>query len=135
MESAPTKQVLVIEDSPVVQHLFRATLAPLGVELVFADDGEAGLRAALQLVPDAILLDIGLPKLDGWEVLTHLRADPSTAEVAVLVVTAHAQPAFAEAAVKYGANGFVTKPFRPDEVRTEVAELLDRRPVGAALPA
>jgi CheY-like chemotaxis protein len=125
--------ILVIEDSPVVQHLFRATLAPLGVNLVFADDGEAGLRSAIDLVPDVVLLDIGLPKLDGWEVLTHLRSDPTTAGIAVLVVTAHAQPSFAAAAERYGADGFMTKPFRPGDLRTDVGMLLANRSLATAV--
>ena len=129
MEHGSAKTILVIEDSPVVQHLFRAVLAPQGFELVFADDGEAGLEAALALVPDAILLDIGLPKLDGWEVLTRLRADSSLAHVAVLVVTAHAQPSFAAAAERYGADGFVTKPFRPGDLRDHVLALLAQAPL------
>lgn len=122
------RTILIIEDSPVVQRLFRATLAVLDVELHFADDGEAGLAAAQDLVPDAIMLDIGLPKLDGWQVLTRLRSNPTTDHIAVIVVTAHAQAAFATRAEEGGADGFMTKPFRPDDLRTAVRRLLDRVP-------
>jgi two-component system response regulator AdeR len=132
MEPATSPTVVVIEDSPVVQHLFRVTLAPLGVQLVFADDGEAGLQAVIDLVPDVVLLDIGLPKLDGWGVLTHIRSHPSTISIPVIVVTAHAQPSFAATAEQYGADGFVTKPFRPGDLRSDVGMLLDHRSVGVA---
>lgn len=127
------KTILIIEDSPVVQRLFRATLASLeGVDLFFADDGEAGLGAALDLRPDAIMLDIGLPKLDGWQVLSELRANPATEHIGVLVVTAHAQPVFAREAEERGADGFMTKPFRPDDLRLQVRLMLDELALSAA---
>ena len=131
MESPRT--ILIIEDSPVVQRLFRATLAPLELDLHFAADGEAGLEAAGELMPDAIMLDIGLPKIDGWQVLSELRSQPSTEHLVVLVITAHAEPASAEAAEKRGADGFMTKPFRPDDLRAAIAMLLDQVPAATAV--
>ena len=125
--------VLIIEDSPVVQHLLRATLTPLGLDLLFADDGETGLELALAHAPSLITLDIGLPGIDGWEVLSKLRSDPVTAEIDVIVVTAHAQESMREAAASRGAEGFVTKPFRPAELRTVAAGLLARSPAACAV--
>jgi two-component system phosphate regulon response regulator PhoB len=119
--------VLVIEDSPVVQHLLRATLTPLGVDLLFADDGESGLDVARTHLPELITLDIGLPGIDGWEVLAQLRNDCSTAQIGVVVVTAHAQESMRRAATDLGAEGFITKPFRPQDLRLEVGGLLGRR--------
>ncbi|MBT8217641.1 MAG: response regulator, partial [Acidimicrobiia bacterium] len=75
-------------------------------------------------VPDIILLDIGLPGIDGWEVLRELRADTRTADIAVIIVTAHAQPEVAAAAERRGADGFITKPFRPGELREEIVGLI-----------
>ncbi|MDH3540072.1 MAG: response regulator [Acidimicrobiia bacterium] len=123
MEAPAT--VLVIEDSPVVQHLLRATLTPLGVDLLFASDGESGLDVARTQLPDLITLDIGLPGIDGWEVLTQLRSSPSTSQIGVVVVTAHAQESTRIAAANLGAERFVTKPFRPQDLRSAVSELLD----------
>jgi CheY-like chemotaxis protein len=123
MEAPAT--VLVIEDSPVVQHLLRATLTPLGVDLLFASDGESGLDVARTQLPDLITLDIGLPGIDGWEVLTQLRSSPSTSQIGVVVVTAHAQESTRIAAADLGAERFVTKPFRPQDLRSAVSELLD----------
>ena len=122
--------VLVIEDSPVVQHLLRATLTPLGYSLLFAEDGETGLSLAQAYLPDLITLDIGLPGIDGWGVLTQLRGDSTTSEVAVVVVTAHAQESMRKAAEDSGADGFVTKPFRPADLRLIVAGLLEPAPTG-----
>jgi two-component system phosphate regulon response regulator PhoB len=124
--------VLVIEDSPVVQHLLRATLAPLGVDLLFAEDGETGLEFARTHLPDLITLDIGLPGIDGWEVLARLRSNCSTSHIGVVVVTAHAQESMRKAAVESGAEGFMTKPFRPADLRLAVGGLLDRHSVQLA---
>jgi putative two-component system response regulator len=128
-----TATILIIEDSPVVQHLLRATLTPLGLELLFAVDGETGLHLAQVHKPSLITLDIGLPGIDGWEVLTKLRSDQATSPIAVVVVTAHAQESMRQAAADRGAEGFVTKPFRPADLRMAVAELLDPVPAGLAV--
>lgn len=124
--------VLVIEDSPVVQHLLRATLTPMGFDLHFALDGESGLTMARHHVPDVITLDIGLPGIDGWEVLTELRGDGATSHIQVIVLTAHAQSAMEKAAADCGADGFLTKPFRPADLRDAVASLIARNPIGLA---
>ena len=117
--------ILVIEDSPVVQHLMRVTLSVLGVDLLFAQDGAVGLELARTHLPDLITLDIGLPGIDGWEVLCALRSDRSTSHIGVIVVTAHAQKSMQEIATSRGADGFMTKPFQPFELRQQVSELLE----------
>ena len=127
-----TATVLIIEDSPVVQHLVRATLSPLGLDLLFADDGETGLELVRKHRPRLITLDIGLPGIDGWEVLDRLRADPATAQIDVIVVTAHVQESMRKAAEDRGASGFVTKPFRPAELRLAAAELLEPMPAAVS---
>ncbi|NNC90877.1 MAG: response regulator [Acidimicrobiia bacterium] len=131
MNAAPL--VLVIEDSPVVQHLLRATLTPMGVGLLFAGDGETGLELARAHVPEVITLDIGLPGINGWGVLAEVRSAPATAGIGVIVLTAHVQKSMEIAAVEGGADGFITKPFRPQDLRAEVGGLLDRRSVFAPI--
>jgi DNA-binding response OmpR family regulator len=91
----------------------------------FAEDGLIGLESARTSVPDVIVLDIGLPGLDGWDVLSQLRSDPNTLGVRVLVLTAHAQPEMADRAAAGGADDFMTKPFRPNDLRVSVEALLD----------
>lgn len=116
--------VLVIEDSPVVQHVLRATLAPLGGEMFMAEDGESGLHLARIHRPDVITLDIGLPGMNGWEVLTELRSDADTAGIGVVVLTAHIQESMKQIALERGADGFLGKPFQPEALRASVASLL-----------
>lgn len=117
-------RVLVIEDSASVRRLIEVCLRVLDVELSAAEDGLRGLELAKEATPDAIVLDIGLPGMDGWEVLRRLRSDESTADVKVLILTAHAQPEVAEQAVAGGADDFMTKPFRPTELRERIEKLL-----------
>ncbi|MEA3502937.1 MAG: response regulator [Actinomycetota bacterium] len=125
--------VLVIEDSASVRRLIDVCLRPLGAEMRFAEDGLIGLNAARVGVPDVIILDIGLPGLDGWEVLSQLRSDSRTLDVRVLVLTAHAQPEMADRAAAGGADDFMTKPFRPNDLRISVEALLN--PTVGASPA
>jgi CheY-like chemotaxis protein len=116
--------VLVVEDSVSVRRLIEVCLRVLDVELVGAEDGIRGLDMAREILPDAIVLDIGLPGMDGWEVLRHLRADEETRLIKVLVLTAHAQPEVAEQAAQGGADDFMTKPFRPMDLRERIEKLL-----------
>ncbi|MEA3510632.1 MAG: response regulator [Actinomycetota bacterium] len=116
--------VLVIEDSASVRRLIDVCLRPIGADMRFAEDGLIGLDAARKMVPDAIILDIGLPGLDGWEVLSQLRSAPETVDIRVLVLTAHAQPEMADRAAAGGADAFMTKPFRPSDLRDSVEALL-----------
>lgn len=116
--------VLVIEDSASVRRLIDVCLRPLATDMGFAEDGLSGLEAARATVPDLIILDIGLPGLDGWEVLSQLRSAPATVGIRVLVLTAHAQPEMADRAAAGGADAFMTKPFRPSDLRDSVEALL-----------
>lgn len=93
--------------------------------MTIAEDGPSGLEAARSSMPDLLVLDIGLPQMDGWEVLRHLRNDEATISLPVLVLTAHAEEESRRRATEGGADGFVTKPFQPDDFRREVKRLLE----------
>lgn len=119
-----TQRVLVIEDSASVRRLIEVCLRVLDVEVAAAEDGVTGLNEARSTRPDVIVLDIGLPGMDGWEVLSHLRSGDDTNRIKVLVLTAHAQPEVAQQAARGGADDFMTKPFRPGELRERLEKLL-----------
>jgi DNA-binding response OmpR family regulator len=118
------QRVLVIEDSPSVRRLIEVCLRVLDVNVSSAVDGVTGLDQISATDPHVVVLDIGLPGLDGWEVLSQLRENPTSAEVKVLVLTAHAQPEMADRAAEGGADAFMTKPFRPIDLRVQVENLL-----------
>jgi CheY-like chemotaxis protein len=118
------QHVLVIEDSPSVRRLIEVCLRVLDVNVSSAIDGITGLDQIGATDPDVVVLDIGLPGLDGWEVLSRLRENPDSSDVKVLVLTAHAQPEMADRAAEKGADAFMTKPFRPIDLRVQVEKLL-----------
>ena len=119
-------RVLVVEDSAVIRRLIEVCLRPASVEILMREDGPTGLAAARSEDPDLLVLDIGLPEMDGWQVLDELRKDPATQRLPVLVLTAHAEEESRKRADEGGADAFVTKPFQPNDFRQEVLRLLYR---------
>jgi DNA-binding response OmpR family regulator len=119
------QHILVVEDSPLIQRLVAVCLRDLGLRVVPAVDGPSGARAAEENPPAAVILDIGLPGFDGWEVLDRIRSNPATAATPVLVLTAHAQEEYRVQAGRHGADAFMTKPFEPVTLRDVVVRLLD----------
>lgn len=118
------KTILICEDELPLRELVRASIGP---EYRFAEasDGNEALELARELRPDLVILDLMLPGRSGAEVLASLRADESTDDVPVIVVTAWTH--VDDDVLAAGASRFVTKPFDPDELREMVAELLDGR--------
>lgn len=124
------RRVLVVEDSAVIRRLIDVCLRPARIEVIMREDGPTGLTAAVEDPPDLLVLDIGLPEMDGWQVLDRLRADERTKRLPVLVLTAHAEEESRRRADRGGANAFVTKPFQPAEFRRLVLTLLAEANVG-----
>ncbi|MFQ5947425.1 MAG: response regulator [Acidimicrobiia bacterium] len=118
------RRVLVIEDSEVTQRVIRVCLQSAGLEVATRGDGPSGLEAAVEDPPDLLILDIGLPDMDGWEVLDRLRSHERTREVPVLVLTIHSEEENRQRAARDGANAFMAKPFRLDEFRRIALGLL-----------
>jgi len=118
------KRVLVVEDSQVIQRLIEVCLRPAGLDVEMRADGPSGLAAALELQPDLVILDVGLPGMDGWEVLAALRSDERGANLKVMVLTAHAQEEIRRRADSIGADAFLTKPFRPNDLREMAISLV-----------
>lgn len=119
-------RVLVVEDSSVIRRLIEVCLRPASLDLIMAEDGPSGLERVRGDHPDLVVLDIGLPVMDGWQVLDEIRRDPHLAELPVLVLTAHAEEESRRRADEGGADAFVTKPFQPSDLRQEVLRLLGR---------
>ena len=119
MESRKT--ILICDDEPALRELVRATLSD-GYLFAEASDGVLALELAREVEPDAVILDLMLPRLGGLEVLAHLQADDQLRTVPVVVITAWNETR--EDVMAAGASDFVTKPFDPDVLRTAVEELL-----------
>jgi CheY-like chemotaxis protein len=117
-------RVLVVEDSPVIQRLIDMTLRAGGFEVEFSATGPDGLEKARTCSHDVVILDIGLPGLDGWQVLEALRAEEATSTIPVIVLTAHGRARVQDEADSKGANLALSKPFNPVEFREAVSSLL-----------
>ena len=118
------KQVLIIEDDEDTRIIYSLILKQAGYEVYEARDGETGLRAAFSVIPQLVVLDIGLPRMTGWEVCLQLKSDPRTSPAKIVVVTAHAHMQEREKAEECGADRFLTKPASPLEVRQHVLDLI-----------
>jgi DNA-binding response OmpR family regulator len=119
--------VLVAEDDEDILDLVVFDLEDEGYEVLTARNGEEAIALALERRPDLVLLDVAMPGLDGYEVTRRLRADESTRGTPVVLLTARAQVKDVIAGFEAGANDYVTKPFRPDELRTRLHAALGRR--------
>ena len=114
------RKALVVEDDPAIRQLMAIALSGEDCTVVEAADGHAALEAAAREVPDVILLDIGLPDLDGLSVLATLKADAALRRTPVLVVTAWADPDTVRQAMDRGAADYVCKPFALDDLLARV---------------
>jgi two-component system phosphate regulon response regulator PhoB len=126
--------VLVIDDEPDLVRLVEYNLTKEGYLVLTARDGEAGLKAARRQTPQAILLDVMMPGLDGWETLKRLRADPRTAPIPVLMLTAKGQEADRVLGLELGADDYLVKPFSVRELSARL-KAVRRRLEAAARPA
>lgn len=118
-----TGQVLLIEDDADITLGVRTVLGRNGFEVATAADGREGLRAFHSKRPDIVVLDIGLPQMDGWTVLDRIR---ELSEVPVLMLTAHGQEADKVRGLRSGADDYLTKPFGSAEFVARVQALLRR---------
>jgi DNA-binding response OmpR family regulator len=126
MHPGSTKTVLVIEDDRNTANLIVVYLKREGFRTLTSADGEAGLEQALGQRPDLVILDLMLPKLDGWEVCRRLR---QRSEVPVIMLTARAEEVDRVAGLTLGADDYVVKPFSPRELMARVRAVLRRAPI------
>ncbi len=124
-------RLLIIEDEPDLQELLRYNLVREGFEVSCTDRGEVGLEMVRRALPDLVVLDLMLPGMDGLEVCRALRADPATAAIPVVMVTARDQEADIVLGLELGADDYVTKPYRWRELLARIRAVLRRRAAAA----
>jgi DNA-binding response OmpR family regulator len=127
VDQPASKLVLVVEDDPDICDLVRFRLERAGYRVISAGDGEAGLALALEQRPDVAILDVMMPKLDGYEVTRRLRANPDTARLPIIMLTARAQEEDISRGFEAGADDYLKKPFSPQELRARVEAVIARR--------
>jgi len=119
-------RVLVIDDEAPIRLLCRVNLEADGMEVLEATDGAKGLALAGEERPDAVLLDLMMPRLNGWQVVEQLLADERTSDIAVIFLTARVEVLDRARGLDIGGVAFVTKPFSPFELAPLVRELTER---------
>ena len=119
-------RILILEDEPDIREILEYALKRDGFDVISATDGQSGLAAARRLVPDLILLDLMLPGIDGLEVCRQIRADPSTAGIAVIMVTARGEESDVVLGLGLGADDYIAKPFKPHELVARTRAVLRR---------
>jgi DNA-binding response OmpR family regulator len=119
-------RVLVIDDEAPIRLLCRVNLEAAGMEVREAEDGVVGLAAARDEHPDAILLDVMMPGMDGWQVLEGLLEDERTQKIPIVFLTARAELRDQARGLELGGVDYVTKPFNPLDLAPLVEDLLER---------
>ena len=126
------RTVLVVEDDEDILTLVTKRLRLDGYEVVEARDGEEALELAREWQPSIAVLDLGLPGIDGLEVLRRIRADDELSGMLVVLLTARAQEADVRRGFEAGADAYVRKPFSPTKLSESVSELVKRQASGTA---
>ncbi len=132
-ETTRPPRVLIADDNPQGAELLEAYLTETDCEVQTAADGEETLQKVRSWHPDLILLDIMMPKISGFEVCKRLRADPTTADIVILMITALDQPSDIDRAVEAGTNDFLTKPINKTELLLRVRSALSSRRIKTQL--
>jgi two-component system, cell cycle response regulator DivK len=116
--------ILVVEDYDDARRMYGAYLAHCGFRVVLAADGEEAVEKATTLLPDLVLMDLSLPKLDGWEATRQLKANRRTQHIPVVALTAYALPRHIEAARQAGCSEVIAKPCVLDELVEHVINIV-----------
>lgn len=119
--------ILVVEDFLDACEMYCEYLEFHGFRASGAADGIAAIEGAKRLQPDLILMDLALPKLDGWEAVRHLKQDPETRSIPIIALTGHAMADHERRARDAGCDGFLAKPCMPDDLVREVRRHLSAR--------
>jgi CheY-like chemotaxis protein len=122
----PAPLVLVCDDNVQDREMYATYFLARGFRVQTAGDGETGFQYAVESRPDVIVMDLSMPRLDGWEATRRLKADGRTRHIPVIACTGHAFGASVERALIVGCDAYVVKPCAPDDLLKEVRRLLAR---------
>lgn len=118
------KRILIIDDEPDVVRVVQARLTAAGYQSLAAFDGQEGYDKARQEKPDLIILDLMLPKLNGYQVCRLLKSDEDCKQIPIIIFTARAQESDIKTGLEVGADAYLTKPYNPEVLLSKVKELI-----------
>jgi two-component system cell cycle response regulator DivK len=119
-------KILLVEDNEMNRDMLSRRLVRRGFEVVFAMDGQQGIDFARSEQPDIILMDMGLPVVDGWEATRRVKADAATRSVPVIGLTAHAMSGDREKTIEAGCDDYDTKPVEFDRLIGKIERLIGK---------
>ena len=122
--AAAGKRILICDDDPAILRVLQVNLEVEGYEALLAHHGEEALEIADREHPDLIILDIMMPRLDGYQTCERLKASDATKDIPVVFLSAKAQESDIEKGKQYGVAAYLTKPFDPDTLVETIEELL-----------
>lgn len=125
------RTIVMVEDNPDNRTIYSIILECRGFQVLAAEDAETGIELIRERHPDLVLMDISLPRMDGFEATSRLKQNPETAEIPVVALTAHAFEEDKRRAREVGFDAYLTKPVEPSRVVREVERLLGDRDVAA----
>lgn len=120
------KRILLVEDNLETIEVVRQELEVLGYEVLLAEDGVAAVEVATSQLPDLIVMDIRMPKMDGLQAASQIRKDPKTQSIPILAATAKALPGDREKCLASGCDDYLAKPFTHNELGAAIEKLLKR---------
>lgn len=120
-------KILVVEDNQASREMISRRLKRKGFSVVAAEDGEQGYALARSEAPDAILMDISLPGINGWQVIDLLKSEPGTRDIPLIVLTAHALVNDRARADEVGCDGYFSKPFDFQRLLESIGRLLTEK--------
>lgn len=120
-------RLLIIEDNAQNMYLMQFLLEKNGFTVIGAEDGRRGIEKALQCVPQAILLDIQLPEMDGYAVAAEFKKYPQLKGIPIIAVTSYAMVGDREAIIAAGATGYIEKPINPETFVDEIRQYLPKK--------
>lgn len=123
-------KILLVEDNEMNRDMLSRRLLRKGFEVVMAEDGAAGVTRAGSEAPALILMDMSLPVIDGWEATRRIKADPATAAIPVIALTAHAMAEDRDKALAAGCDDYDTKPIDLDRLLGKINAWLDKTGAG-----
>jgi CheY-like chemotaxis protein len=127
MDNDSKPLVLVVEDYQDAREMYIACLRFSGYRVAEASNGIEAIEQTHALMPDIILMDLALPKKDGWQATKELKGDERTRHIPIVALTGHALATYADSARESGCDSFVTKPCQPDAVVAEIQRMLAAR--------
>jgi two-component system phosphate regulon response regulator PhoB len=128
------ERILVVDDEEDLLELVNYNLAKEGYKVTGVSSGERALSVAHEMLPDLIVLDVLLPRVDGFEICRLLKGDPKTRHIPIIMLTAKTEEADVVSGLELGADDYITKPFSPRVLIARIKSVLRRKPTGPVDP-